>query len=180
VAPHDEPDGGNQSAVTTHRVQDAARYLEFEGVRLSEVSTETDAVPRWTDMALYRTDDGRYVLSIVGRSVVYHEHNGRCNSGIPTPVAEINDDLAEELEPCVKCNPEPLDEFTGLMVSLEEDRPAAYVCASADDVVTQLRNPKATGSRGTGQISGPGQRLLAIAAGVDEGIRNAVTVVNRI
>lgn len=176
MAAHDEPDG----AISTHRVQDAARYLEFDGVLLSDVSTEQDTVPRWTEMSLYRTVDGRYVLRVIGRSVVYHVHDGRCNSGIPISVDDIDDDLLDELEPCVKCNPEPLEEFTGLMVSLEEDRHTVHVCATADDVVAKLRNPKATGSRGTGMISGPGQRLLAIAASADEGVRNAVTVVDRI
>lgn len=149
---------------------------------LSDVSTETDRAPRWTEMALYKVTDGRYVLSVVGRSVVYHEHAGLCNSGVPTPVDQLGDDLLEDLEPCQRCEPPETRDLAGVLtVDLEEDRHTVHVCANADAVVEKLRNPKATStSRGTGMISGPGQRLLAIAASVDEGIRGAVTVVDRI
>lgn len=172
----------NDEATTkTFQVQDAARILEFEGQLLSDVSTETDSNPRWTEMELYRTINGQYVLCIIGRSVVYHAHAGRCNSGVPTPVAEMDSDLLDELEPCYKCNP-PTDEelVTSVTIDLEEDRHAVHVCDTAKEVVAKLRNPKAAAGRTTGLISGPGQRLLGIASRVDQDIKDAATVVDRI
>lgn len=165
----------------TIRVQDASRTLEFEGTMLSDVSTETDRNPRWTEMELYKVDDGRYVLSIVGRSVVFHEHDSQCNSGVPTQVSGLNPEMLEELEPCQRCSPPEPEDLAGTpTIDLEADRHTVHVCADANAVVEKLRNPKTTSANGTGLISGPGQRLLAIAASVDDGIKNAVTVVDRI
>lgn len=176
------------------RVRDSAGYKEFQGRLLSHVSTETPELPRWTEMHLYKVTDGteRYVLKITGRSVVYHAHDGRCNSGVPMTVtsllSQVGDDgeglvLLDELEPCQKCQPaepEELEALTDGIVDVEEDRHTVHVCATADAVVNTLRNPKSMGSRGAGMISGPGQRLLAAAALVDAGVKNAVTTVDRL
>lgn len=159
------------------RIRDAARTIEFEGTMLSDVSTETDSNPRWTEMELYLTVDGRYVLTIIGRSVVYHDSAGRCNSGVPTPVGEIDPELRDELEPCPRCNPPGPDDLAGTVtIDLEEDRHVVHVCATAADVVRKLRNPKSSSS----SISGPGQRLLAIAARCDDGIMAATTTVDQL
>lgn len=168
---------GEGNAVETIRVRDAAQIIEFDGFMLSNVSTETSAIPRWTEMELYRTEDGRYVLCIIGRSVVYHRHDGPCNSGVPTPIAELSDDLMEDLEPCRRCNPPDVEELARVStIDLEEDRHAAHVADRAADVISKLRDPKSS----SGSISGPGQRLLAMASKVDDGIRSAATQVNRI
>lgn len=173
------------AAVTTSpqtiRIRDASRTLEFVGVMLSDVSTETDRNPRWTEMELYKVEDGRYVLSIVGRSVVFHEHDSQCNSGVPTQVSNLSQDLLDDLEPCQRCTPPDPEDLAGTpTIDLEADRHTVHVCADANAVVEKLRNPKTASSSGTGLISGPGQRLLAIAASLDDGIKDAVTVVDRI
>lgn len=168
---------GEKTAVETIHVRDAAQIIEFEGSMLSNVSTETSVVPRWTEMELYKTVDGRYVLCIIGRSVVYHQHDGACNSGVPTTTEELSSDLMEDLEPCGRCNPPDVEELPGVrVIDLEEDRHATHVCDRASDVITKLRDPKSS----SGSISGPGQRLLAMASRVDDGIRSAATQVNRI
>lgn len=160
------------------RVRDSARILEFDGRLLSEVSTETSQNPRWTEMALYKTTDGtgRYVLAIIGRSVIYHVHDGRCNSGVPTKVGDLDDNLIEELEPCVRCDaPQPENLAGTVMIDLEEDRHTVHICDNAGQVIAKLRNPKSVG-----QISGPGQRLIGIAAAMDADIMTTVTAVDRI
>ena len=169
--------GEPTAVVETIRVRDAARIREFEGYRIAEVSTDNQINPRWTEMELYRTADGRYVLCIIGRSVVYHQHGGSCNSGVPTPIAKLERDLLEELEPCMRCAPaEPEDLPSVNTIDMEEDRHAAHVCDVAADVIAKLRDPKSA----SGSISGPGQRLLATAARVDDGIRAQMTHVERI
>lgn len=163
------------------RLRDSYREVEFEGVLLSEVSTDNSSAPRWTEMELYvittGTNAGKYVLSVMGRSVVYHVHNGSCNSGVPTAVKDID----EEFEPCHKCNPPSPRALTSVAtVDLEEDRPQVHVVADPQELLKKLHNPRANA------ISGPGQRLLAIAAmyengeAKDQGIYNAINRVERL
>lgn len=163
------------------RLRDSYREVEFEGVLLSEVSTDNSSAPRWTEMELYvissGPNQGKYVLSVMGRSVVYHVHNGQCNSGVPVAVKEID----EEFEPCHRCNPPRSDALAGTVtVDLEEDRPQVHVVADPQELLKKLHNPRANA------ISGPGQRLLAIAAmhengePKDQGIFNAINRVERL
>jgi hypothetical protein len=161
------------------RLRDSYREVEFNGVLLSEVSTDNSSSPRWTEMELYKITDGtgRYVLSVMGRSVVYHQHNGQCNSGVPVSIKEID----EEYEPCHRCNPPAPHALAGTVtVDLEEDRPQVHVVSDPQELLKKLHNPRANA------ISGPGQRLLAIAAfyedGIvkDEGVHSAINRVERL
>lgn len=163
------------------KLRDSYRDVEFVGELLSEVSTDNNSSPRWTEMELYKITEGpnagKYVLSVMGRSVVYHQHNGSCNSGVPISVKEIDEDF----EPCHRCNPPaPSDLASTLTVDLEEDRPHVHVIANPQELLKKLYNPQANA------ISGPGQRLLAIAAFHengsvrDEGIHNAINRVERL
>jgi hypothetical protein len=59
--------------MTMFRVRDGhTRTLEFEGNLLGEVSSRRGQGPRWTELRLYRTENGTYVLEKVGASVVVH------------------------------------------------------------------------------------------------------------
>jgi hypothetical protein len=151
------------------RVTDSAGVKEFMGVLLSDVTTEDPRVNRWTDMQLYKVTDGtgRYVLYIIGRSVVYHEYKGICNSGVRTTTTA----LPEDSEPCPRCEPTLLE----TVVALEEDRYTIHVCANAQEVLSNLRN-----RRSGNTISGPAQRLLSEASIGDDGIRSAIHTVERI
>lgn len=60
------------STATTHQVRDGSRLLTFEGELIASISSEKDDSARWTEMSLYRTAGGSYVLEKVGRSVVTH------------------------------------------------------------------------------------------------------------
>lgn len=135
---------------------------EFCGKLLVDVSTEKPKQPRWTEMQLYRKDDGggAYVLYSVGRSVVYHDPHGECNKGIRKSVKQLYTDVLDA-EPCDKCEPEdyerlPLDSY----VMMEEDRPKIFVCHTAEQVVSRLRF-------NGGNISGIGQQLLREAKLID-------------
>jgi hypothetical protein len=57
----------------TWNVRDDGRVITFEGVKLAETSSKRPNVTRWTDMALYKTDTGKYVFTKVGRTVVLHD-----------------------------------------------------------------------------------------------------------
>jgi len=55
----------------TYQVRDGARLLSFEGELLGTISSRRGD-PRWTEMTLYRTAKGQYILEKVGRSVMMH------------------------------------------------------------------------------------------------------------
>jgi len=151
----------NVAGPTLYRLRDVARTVEFYGTRLAHVSTETSSQPRWTTMELYRTDDGRYVLSVVGHSVVYHVHDSVCNSGVPTHVS----DFPPDVESCARCRPPDIDELnSSALLDLEEDYPTVSVCQTTDDVISRLR-ARRNGS--IGPLSRPAMRLLKTAATVD-------------
>lgn len=56
----------------THQVRDGSRLIMFEGELLGFSSSEREGVSRWTEMSVYLTDGGSYVLEKVGRSLVCH------------------------------------------------------------------------------------------------------------
>lgn len=58
-----------------YRVQDGSRTLTFEGELISESSSARDGAPRWTELALYKTASGKYIVTQIGRSVVLHDKN---------------------------------------------------------------------------------------------------------
>lgn len=59
--------------MTTYQVRDGqTRTIEFDGEMLAEVSSRRAHNPRWTELRLYRTDAGVYVLEKIGASVVLH------------------------------------------------------------------------------------------------------------
>jgi hypothetical protein len=159
-----------------YKLQDSYRTVEFTGVLLSEVSTDTGKNPRWTEIELYRITEGqntgKYVLNTMGRSVVYHVHESSCNSGVPVSIKEVAGDT--EFEPCHKCNPETTERLAEIYavapigaimsVDLEEDRPKVDDVADPQELLRKLYSPKLN------SISGPGQRLLAKAAYMDDGV----------
>lgn len=76
--------------------------LEFYGEHLGHASTERDSSVRWTEIDIYRTDGGNYVVVRLGQSLVYHT----LESGCTTSGYKVKGDLIhEESEPCEKCNP---------------------------------------------------------------------------
>lgn len=120
-----------------HQVRDRSRLITFDGTLLAQVSSRaTDPQVRWTEMSLYLTDGGSYVLEKVGRSVVVHAPGCTDHSpGIPRfQDAHPGDDpdVGYEYHSCV---PEEYD-FTTLLV--EEDRFWALITEQPEQVVDAL------------------------------------------
>lgn len=136
------------------QVEGEDRTYGFRGRLLAHVTTETDASPRWTEIELYELTDGtgRYVVHIVGRSVLYHHHDSPCNAGVPTKML----DLVEDAEPCPRCQPPRYRDCDqdDLVVDAESDRHTITVCAGVTEVLDALRLPNRRG------YSAPAQRLL--------------------
>ena len=85
-------------------VKDSARTLQFNGKLLSESSSWRRDSTRWIEFALYKTDNGSYVLSRIGVSIIYH--GAACELVRRYNLTEINaDELRENSIPCEQCSP---------------------------------------------------------------------------
>ena len=51
-------------------VQDHERTFAFHGVLLGHASSESRTKKRWTEMSIYRTDKGTYIISGIGQTRV--------------------------------------------------------------------------------------------------------------
>jgi len=119
------------------QARDRTRLLTFDGVKLASVSSRTgDDQDRWTEMSLYLTDGGQYILEKVGRSVITHV------PGCPEIIGEIprfqdahpgdDPDIGYTFHGCV---PETYD-FTELLS--EEDRFWAAISTDPREIVDAL------------------------------------------
>jgi hypothetical protein len=122
-------------------VRDGERLISFDGVSLAEVSSARPTSPRWTEMTLYRTDAGRYVLSKVGRTKVLHQ------IGCPGIMSKLNlymdefpNTIPEEggfdFHTCVGAS-YYLDE-----ILVEQTRYWVFIGETADAIVSALYNTK--------------------------------------
>lgn len=147
------------------------RTLEFQGELVESATMETAEQQRWTELELYRVTDGtgRYVLYVLGRSVVYHVHDGACNTGTPMKVR----DLDEDAEPCKECHPDGLE--MDALVDRETDRSSAYVCETVAEVLDHLRSRRAPD-----RFTAPGLKLLEKVVAVDEVFARAMRTVERL
>jgi hypothetical protein len=62
-----------EDTVTSSRrwsIRDGARKIEFRGSLLAESSSQRPKKPRWSELKLYRTDGGTYIVERNGRTTV--------------------------------------------------------------------------------------------------------------
>lgn len=110
-----------------HRIQDADRQVEIRGFLEYRVSTETLRKPQWLELELWKICDGtgRYLEHIIGKSVLYHNEDSDCNTGIPMMAAHMPDDS----EPCRKCNPKSFRSVPkNTVFDVETDRHKVEIC----------------------------------------------------
>lgn len=143
-------------------VKDGSRTLQFNGRLLSESSSWRRGSTRWIEFALYRTENGSYILSRIGVSLVYH--------GAACPlvkryglVEELSDVLEKDALSCEICNPTR----TLPIVFPEKYRYWAQVSDDAKPVLDALYKYDQGGAR---YLTNVAQRLLEKAANNDENI----------
>ena len=196
--------------------------LSFYGKHLGTVDNERDGRPRWAEIELYKyvsTDPeemiesrvlgnvktyGRhmYLLHTMGHSVLYHEKGG-CNKGVLVPVGDfrVRAEFPEYLEACPDCRPEDwktLDKET--VMELEVIRHLIYKCATAVDLLAELRRPgkkscpdcggtrgsQCRRCRGKGWVPGPpvlsapGARLVEMVKFRDPEIAKASSTIRKL
>ena len=143
-------------------VKDGSRVLQFNGRLLGESSSWRRGSSRWIEFALYRTENGSYILSRIGVSLVYHCPS--CPLVKNYNLVEGNpDDLDDDAIPCDVCSPErdlPV-------VFPEKYRYWAQVSEDPKPVLDALYKYDPNGAR---YLTNVAQRLLERAAENDERI----------
>lgn len=143
-------------------VKDGSRTLQFKGRLLGESSSWRRGSTRWIEFALYRTENGSYILSRIGVSLVYH--------GAACPLVKryaLVEGLTENLEkdalPCEECSPNR----SLPIVFPEKYRYWAQVSEDPRPVLDALYKYDQGGAR---YLTNVAQRLLERAAINDERI----------
>lgn len=129
--------------MASYEVRDGDRKLQFEGILLGRSSSRRGDAPRWTDISLYKTLGGSYVLEKIGRSIV--THMPECSpktAGLPRfqSLYPLRD--PDDFEYC-DCVPEEY-EFHRLVV--EADRCWATISEEPADIIEAMRIRKRTGA----------------------------------
>lgn len=170
-------------------VRDEFGPLEFVGETVADLSWTYAAAAqyghdRWTDITLYRVlqkgSEYKYVIQVVGRSVLYHNPNGVCHAGVNLAVAMLAQNTAryEALKACDKvgCRPEDLNKLAdAAIVSVEEDLYTLHRCRDALAVLDVLYNRSKREKR-----SGLSMKLLQTASKVDDDIATAMMRTRRL
>lgn len=117
---------------------DAGPTYSFSGKLLGHATTERENSLRWTEIDIYRTDGGNYIVSRLGVSLVYHTNESECTSmGVPLKGARLRNDA----EPCERCEP-AVPEDAGFdpeeMFIAEKTMTSADVVESATQVADAL------------------------------------------
>lgn len=171
------PNNQKPKAKTFH-VRNQLEVIEFDGNMISGATTERANDPRWTEINIYKTTGGSYVIHRIGRSVVYHVRGSECNYGIATNVTK----LPEDAEPCATCQPGFPDELDAEdIVDFEIDIHSAEVC-TAVELPHRLTHRKI--NRDTGKeerfMSSVSRRALQGALDADPDLTNAVMNVRKV
>lgn len=144
------------------QVKDGSRTLQFNGRLLGESSSWRRGATRWIEFALYRTDNGSYILSRVGVSLVFH--GAACALVKRYGLVEgATEDLSLDAIPCEECNPS----LELPMIFPEKNRTWAQVSDDPEAVLEALYKYDQSGARYLTHVA---QRLLESSAKHDDKI----------
>lgn len=145
--------------------------VQFTGQMLGKRSSrQGDHDLRWTEIEMYKTQAGKYIVHKVGRSVVFHRANQACSSGTSTR----NLSLLNDRVPCPRCNPDQIQMLgTTNPALIETDRHTVHVSDTAAGAVescyTQDKDRVA-------YLTYPARQLLAEVAQNDTSVHQAFMV----
>jgi hypothetical protein len=143
-------------------VKDGSRTLQFNGKLLGKSSSWRRGSNRWIEFELYKTENGSYVLSRVGISVIYH--GAACHLVKRYGLQEVQvDELRNDVVPCDDCRPS----FAAEIVFPEKNRYWAQVSEDPNAVLEALYKYDNGGARYLTHVA---QRLLEDASNLDKGI----------
>jgi hypothetical protein len=143
-------------------VKDGSRILQFNGKLLAESSSWRRGSTRWIEFELYKTENGSYILSRIGISLVIHGAACPLVKRYGLSEAAVADTNAESI-PCEQCQPTAEAD----LVFPEKPRYWAQVSEEPDAVLEALYKYDQGGARYLTKVA---ERLLEDAAGNDRGI----------
>lgn len=150
-------------------VKDGTRILKFNGKLLGKSSSWRRGSNRWIEFELYKTDNGSYVLSRVGVSVIYHA--GACHLvkryGLQEQLTE--ETLSTDVVPCDECRPSLMAE----VIFPEKNRYWAQVSEDPNSVLEALYKYDNGGARYLTHVA---QRLLEQASETDKAIESVYRI----
>jgi len=143
-------------------VKDGSRTLQFSGRLLGKSSSWRRGSSRWIEFELYKTENGSYILSRVGVSLVFH--SSVCPLVDKYGLSEAQpSNLRDDVTPCEECLPER----NMPIVFPEKFRTWAQVSEDAEPVLDALYKYDQGGARYLTHVA---QRLLEQAADSDPNI----------
>lgn len=147
----------------------AGQPKEWDGWLLARESTALTRSRRWTEMEVYRTVAGHYVLRVLGCSVVYHVHGSACNTGDPM----LGRDMDEDMEPCYDCAPPANyqdEEHDETVFDVDVEIPTIKSADTPEDLIIAMRTRKGR----VGELSFLAARVLRSLKSVDGDVRRVV------
>jgi hypothetical protein len=150
-------------------VKDGSRTLQFNGRLLGESTSWRKGSTRWIEFQLYQTENGSYILSRIGVSLIYH--GSVCPLVKRYGLVEVSSDsLSEDALPCEECIPSLLEVP---IVFPERNRTWAQVSDDPDAVLEALYKYDDGGARYLTKVA---QRLLEGASKYDKRIEQVYKV----
>jgi hypothetical protein len=152
------------------RIQDDEGFLEFDGDQIAVATTEeNERTLRWTEVHIFRTSSGKYVVQKIGKTRVYHRGSaeGPCAKyGKPGKYQNVDLDAIG----CPVCNPDLDDDDN---VRIETDRYTAHVSDTAKGAVESIHSQD---NDGVTYLTRVAREALHVAARKDEDIHDAFFV----
>lgn len=111
----------------------SGREFRFDGDLLAHVSTVVPGRPRWSEISIFRTEGGQYVLVKTGKSILFHSTRECSRTGkyyVERKRADHHGEAANGI-PCLQCGPRANDPI----VYEENDLVTVVVSRSAEGVV---------------------------------------------
>ncbi len=151
-----------------HEVKDGSRTLQFSGKLLAESSSWRRGSTRWIEFKLYKTDNGSYILSRIGVSLIFH--GAACPLVKRYGLIEASaSTLDKDALPCEECYPTRSAE----MIFPEKHRYWAQVSEEATPVLEALYKYDQGGARYLTKVA---ERLLEDASDIDRGIEQVYRI----
>lgn len=149
-------------------VKDGSRILQFSGRLLAESSSWRRDSMRWIEFKLYRTENGKYILSRIGVSLVFHASTCPLVKRYGLSEAQPHE-IKRDAIPCEECLPE----HDLPILFPEKDRTWAQVSDDAEPVLDALYKYDQNGARYLTHVA---QRLLEQASEIDDQIDSVYRV----
>lgn len=129
-----------RTPVFDQQVRDGHRLLTFDGELLASISSRADDRDRWTEMRVFKTAGGSYILEKVGRSIRLHI------PGCPDILKDLP--LFQQAHPaedpevgyswCEVCAPPIGEEYDFPSLLVEEDRYWATMSTDPQVIIDAL------------------------------------------